>query len=105
MFTFARTLVKNKVVILALLVAFYFAFAGNKEAPKPKNAWDTVAATQPSGGGAKESGLADKALKALNAGAKMAGVEEYMPTALQEQAVDGFNKTETALNDINKQQD
>lgn len=105
MFTIARSLVKNKVVILALLVACYFAFAGNKEAPKPKNAWDTVAATQPVTSTAKDSGLAEKALKVLNAGAKMAGVEEYLPAALQEQAISGLNKTEDALNAVNKQQD
>ncbi len=103
MFTFARSLVKNKVIILALLLAGYFAFAGNKEAPKPKNAWDPIASTQTSAP-AKDEGLTAKALKLLNQGAKMAGVEEYMPEALQEQAIGGFNKAGDALDNINKQQ-
>lgn len=98
MFTVARTLVQNKVVILAILIGCYFAFSGNKEAPKPKNAWDTVAA--PVAG--KESDWKEKALKLLNQGAKAAGVEEYMPQALQEQAISGLNKTEEALTAVNK---
>ena len=47
MFTIARSLVRNKIFILALLLAGYFLFAGNKEAPKPKSAGDTVSVTQP----------------------------------------------------------
>ena len=105
MFTFARSLVKNKVVILALLLAGYLAFSGNKEPPKPKNAWDTVAAAPAGGGAATQASLTDKALKLLNAGAKYAGVEEYMPTALRDQAVDGFVKTEAALANAGKGQD
>jgi len=105
MFTIARTLAKNKIIILALLLAGYFAFAGNKEAPKPKSAWDTVSVTQPAAVAAHDSSLSSKALKALSAGAKWAGVEEYMPAALQEKAIGGFNTAGTALDNVAKQQD
>ena len=105
MFTIARSLVKNKIIILALLIAGYFLFAGNKEAPKPKSAWDTVSVTQPGAVAAHESSLTTKALKVLNAGAKWAGVEEYMPEGLQEKAIGGFNTASTALDNVGKQQD
>lgn len=98
MFTVARTLVQNKVVVLAILIGCYFAFAGNKEAPKPKNAWDTVAAAPAT---AKEATWTEKGLKLANQAAKAAGVEEYMPQALQEQAISGLNKSEEALTKVN----
>lgn len=105
MFTLARTLVQNKLFLVALALVGYMLFAGNKEAPKPKNAWDTVAAAPSYGGTEAKTSLTDKALKLLNEGAKMAGVEEYMPQALQEQAVSGLNKTEEALNAVTKGQE
>ncbi len=105
MFTIARSLAKNKIIILALLLAGYFVFAGNKEAPKPKNAWDTVSVTQPGAVAAHEASLTTKALKALNSAAQYIGLEEYMPAALQEKAVGGFNTAGTALDNVGKQQD
>jgi|GEM_PF-5635239 len=105
MFTLARTLVQNKIFVAALALAIYMLFAGQKEAPKPKNAWDSVAAAPASSEGNGQASMTDKALKLLNQGAKWAGVEDYMPQALQEQAVGGFNKSESALSTINKAQE
>lgn len=105
MFTVARTIVKHKLLVAALLLAGYFLFAGNKEAPQPKSAWDPIAATQPAMGQAKEPGLTDKAIALVYAGARYAGVEEYLPTSMQEQAIGGLNKAGDALTAVNKNQE
>jgi hypothetical protein len=101
MFGFARAIMRHKILMLAVLLAGYFMFAGNKEVPKPTNAWANNASAPSPFSVAKEKTWTEKGLTLLNEGAKYAGVEEYMPAALQEKAVDGLNKTGGALDAVN----
>jgi hypothetical protein len=101
MFGFARTIFRHKILMLALLLAGYFLFAGNKEVPKPTSAWAHNAPSPSAFGVAKEKTWTEKGLTLLNDGAKYIGVEEYMPAALQEKAVDGFKKTGGMLDSVN----
>lgn len=101
MFGFARSLIRHKILIFALLLAGYFMFAGNKEVPQPSSPWASNAAAPSAFGVTKEKTWTQKGLALLNDGAKYIGVEEYMPAALQDKAVAGINKTGGALDAVN----
>ena len=97
MFGFARTLVQHKLLMVALLLAGYFLFAGEKEAPQPSSPWGANAPAQVFAGEPKKTSMSDKALALLNSAAKYAGVEGYLPTSLRDDAVANIGKTQNAL--------
>jgi len=106
MFNFARFVVRNGIILLALVGAGYFLFGGKKEDAKPSSPWAVNASAQVAGSstGSKAS-VTDKVLKVADSAAKYAGVQQYTPGALKEQTVGNLNKTQGALDNPNKNQD
>jgi hypothetical protein len=105
MFTIARSLMRHKLLIITVFAVFGFLFLGNKEEPKPSSPWSTNATGQVAASSdSKKSSFTVKAFKALNGLATTLGVEEYMPTALRDQAIGNLDKTQQALTNATKQQ-
>ena len=105
MLGFARLLMKSKFIILALLLGGYFMFMGDKQPPKPTSAWAVNAPAPGATVTPAKSSITDKVLGAADSAAKYAGVQEYTPTALRDQAVGNMNKTENALSKAGSGQD
>ena len=88
-----------------LVGAGYFLFGGKKEEPKPSSPWATNAPVQVASSSSAKASVTDNVLKVADSAAKYAGVQAYTPTALRDQAVGNINKTQTALESPNKNQD
>ena len=98
MFGFARIIARNAVLLIALVGAGYFLFGGKKDEPAPSSPWAVNAPAQVASSTSSSQGsMTDKVLKAADSAAKYAGVSEYTPSALKDQAVGNLNKTEGAL--------
>jgi hypothetical protein len=105
MFGIAQFIFRNKIVLIALVGVGYFLFAGQKEAPKPSSPWSAGAATQGASSAGSKTSMTDKVLKVADSAAKYAGVQDYTPGALKDQAVGNMNKTENALTKAGSSQD
>ena len=97
MFGIARILIRNKVLVVGLVAVGVFLASGDKDASKPASPWAAGAAEPVASSAGSKASLTDRALKVVDGAAKMAGVEEYSPSALKEQAVGGFEKTDAAI--------
>jgi len=115
MFKIAGFIARNGVVLLALIGAGYFFFGGKKEEPKPSSPWAVnapakVADSSNTSTGigissATKASMTDRVLKVADGAAKYAGVGEYTPSALNDQAVGGMNKAEQGLTKASSGQD
>ena len=105
MFGFAKFIARNGIIVIALIGAGYFLFGGKKEVPKPSSPWAANAPAQVANATPAKASMTDKVLKVADGAAKYAGVQAYAPTALRDQAVGNINKTQTALENPNKNQD
>ena len=115
MFKIAGFIARNGVVLLALIGAGYFLFGGKKEEPKPSSPWAVNAPAQVPGSSNTSTGIGissattasmtDRVLKVADGAAKYAGVGEYTPSALKDQAVGGMNKAEQGLTKASSGQD
>lgn len=101
MFGFARTIVRNKVIFIGLLVVLGFFFLGGKkdEDQKPHNPWSAAPAKTVEVASSKidKDSMTEKALNIADRAAKAAGAEEYSPSALREKSVGNFEKSAGAL--------
>jgi hypothetical protein len=97
MFGFARIIARNCVWVIALAGVGYFLFAGQKEAPKRTSPWSAGATTQVASNAGTKASMTDNVLKVADSAAKYAGVQDYTPSALKDQAVGNMNKTQGAL--------
>ena len=100
-----RFIFRNKIVLVVFVGVGYFLFAGQKEAPKPSSPWSTGATTQVATISGSKASMTDKVLKVADSAAKYAGVQDYTPGALKDQAVGNMNKTENALTKAGTGQD
>ena len=99
MFGIARIIARNGVLLVALIGAGYFLFGGKKDEPKVSSPWAVNAPAKVAGSvstGTKTS-MTDKVLKAADSAAQYAGVGEFKPSELKDQAVGGMNKAEGGL--------
>ena len=97
MFGIARILIRNKVLVAGLVAVGIFLSSGDKQAPKPPSPWAAGASSPVVASEGSKTSLTDKALTVVDSAPKMAGVEEYSPSALKEQAVGGFVTTDAAI--------
>lgn len=93
---------------MALGAGGYFLFGGKKEEPKVSSPWAANAPAQVPGsstGSGSKASMTDRVLKAADGAAKYAGVGEYTPSALKDQAVGGMSKAESGLTKATSGQD
>ena len=105
MFGIARTIAQHKLLMIAILLAGYFLFAGEKEAPTSSSPWGADAPAQSVRLGPKEATMGEKALKLVYTAATYVGVEDYLPTGISDQASGGMNQAGSALDNIAQPQD
>ena len=97
MFGFARIIARNWIVLVAVVGVGYFLFAGKKEEAKPSSPWAVNAPAQVASSTGSKASMTDRVIKVADSAARYAGVKEYTPGALKDQAVGNMNKTEGAL--------
>ncbi len=102
MFGFARAILRHKFLVIGAIALGIFFMSGNDDAAVPSSPWAANASAPVATSQAGKTSLTDKALKVADSAAKMAGVEEYSPLALKDQAVGGFDKTQSAVAKVNK---
>jgi hypothetical protein len=102
MFGIARVLVRNKVLVIGVIAVGAFFMSGQKEEPKPSSPWAVAPAAPVQGGGAAGSSFTDKAFKAADSAAKMAGMEDYAPSQLRDQTVGNLEKAGGAIDGAGK---
>jgi hypothetical protein len=102
MFGIARVLVRNKVLVVGVLAVGVFLASGSREETKPANPWSSAPAPQAASSDAEGTSFTDKAFKAADSAAKMAGVEEFSPSALKDQTVGNLDKTNSAMAGVGK---
>jgi hypothetical protein len=105
MFGIAQFVFRNKIVLIALVGVGYFLFAGQKEAPKPSSPWSARATSQTASSAGSKSSMTDKVFKVADSAAKYAGVQDFAPGALKDQAVGNMHKTQNALSKPGSSQD
>lgn len=105
MFGIARTIAQHKLLMVALLLAGYFLFAGEKQAPTTSSPWGADAPAQAVTLGPKEATMTEKALKLAYGAAEYIGVEDYLPASMGDQGAGGMVQAGSALDNIAQQQD
>lgn len=102
MFKIAGFVARNGVILLALVGAGYFLFGGKKEEPKVSSPWAVnapahVPGSNTSTGSNTKASMTDKVLKVADSAVQYAGVGEFKPSELKDQAVGGMTKASDGL--------